>query len=847
MKMKKYLSLLLALVLCFTSMASTLSVAFAEDVVAGDETIEEEKEYTPLLDSEGEPVLTEEEYPIYLDEIGNQYYLDEEENYIPYIIFPDELRVGHPTITKGDFFTEMFGNDTADIDVRALIHGYNLVNWDQNQGTYLIDESVVENVMVAEDDLGNKTYFLALYDDLYYSDGTPITAWDYAFSILLMMSHEIEEIGGKIYRSEHILGSEEYLTGELPYLTGVGVIDDHQLSITLDHEFLPYFFETGLLLCVPYPISVIAPGCKVYAGDAYDMGDGYGHGIRIGNEDESIEEPIYTAELLQKTILDPDTGYNSHPSVVSGPYKLIDYDYETAHFEINEYFKGAWMYNTLPENFHFDVQDHAGVGSGSLVHNNHTGPNIFTVERIDEEGNDNPMYLVKPTIEKISFSVADNDTMAEDLASGKFHLVNKVVYGPTILECMGSGTVGTIEPVDDDEELDEDLEEDEEEEDELEEEVASTDASIRFQNYPRIGLSFMTFTYENPTVHEKEVRQALAWCMDRDQMTQDYTSGFGQVVNGYYGIEQWEYLICTGQLEYPVNFENDVVYTKEEIEERAKHKYMYATTDEEYDEMIAAWSLLNLDQLENYNVYDLEEDPDRTEKIGIDKAKALLNDAKWTLNREGEPYDPEKDDVRCKEIDGELVALDLTMMYPRGNHIVDTINENWLDNLAEVGIKVTLVPEDMETLLKRYYREEERTTDMIYLATNFHVIVDPAITYSTEDKDTANHLIWNNTYSDDEMLYELAVNMRKTDPLDVYEYVSKWISFQERYNEVLPTIPIYSNIYFDFYNPQLQNYYITAHVTWTQAILESYFGADPEFTMEEEEELEGDDEIFFED
>ena len=47
---------------------------------------------------------------------------------------PDELRVGHPTITKGDFFTEMFGNNTADIDVRALIHGYNLVSWDQNQG-----------------------------------------------------------------------------------------------------------------------------------------------------------------------------------------------------------------------------------------------------------------------------------------------------------------------------------------------------------------------------------------------------------------------------------------------------------------------------------------------------------------------------------------------------------------------------------------------------------------------------------------------------------------------------------------------------------------------------------------
>ena len=67
------------------------------------------------------------------------------------IKYPDELIVANPTITKGDFFTEMFGNDTADIDVRALIHGYNLVNWDQSQGVYVIDESVVENLLVTED------------------------------------------------------------------------------------------------------------------------------------------------------------------------------------------------------------------------------------------------------------------------------------------------------------------------------------------------------------------------------------------------------------------------------------------------------------------------------------------------------------------------------------------------------------------------------------------------------------------------------------------------------------------------------------------------------------------------
>ena len=83
------------------------------------------------------------------------------------IAYPDELRVGNPTIMKGDFFTEMFGNDTADIDVRALIHGYNLANWDQNQGVYVFDPSVVKDVLVADDEKGNRTYYILLQDDLF--------------------------------------------------------------------------------------------------------------------------------------------------------------------------------------------------------------------------------------------------------------------------------------------------------------------------------------------------------------------------------------------------------------------------------------------------------------------------------------------------------------------------------------------------------------------------------------------------------------------------------------------------------------------------------------------------------
>ena len=634
---------------------------------------------------------------------------------------PRELIVGHPTVMKGDFFTEMFGNDTADIDVRALIHGYNLVNWDQNQGVYIFDPSVVKDVLVNDDEMGNRTFYMMLQDDLYYSDGSPITAWDYAFSMLLMMSPEIEQIGGKIYRAEHILGYNEYITGESKTLAGLEVLGDRQLAVTLDHEFLPFFFETGLLLCVPYPIGEIAPGCKVYDD---------GEGAYIGNADAGTAEPVWTAELLKKTILDPETGYNSHPKVVSGPYTLVDFQDQTAHFEINPYFKGAYVNNSLPGSRHANYKEYQ-----------------------DSKGKS--YWLVKPVIEKIEFRLADNNTLAQELAEGKLDLVNKVVYGPTIDEARGV-------------------------------------AGINSTDYPRIGLAFLTFTFERPTVHDMKVRQAIAWCMDRDALTKAYCGQYGTRVDGYFGIEQWEYLLATHKIQHPANFIDP---------DRDHIPSDYQLTED-------AWNTLSL---ENLTVY----------KVDTRKANSLLDEAGWTLNRDGGEYRPGTDDVRCKMVDGQLTALDLTMMYPEGNHITDTLQENFIDNLNECGIRLTLVPEEMTELFKSYYREKDRTTDMIYLATNFHVVVDPSITYSTDT--TASHKIWKTTYSDDEDLYWRAVNMRRTDPYDVYDYVVKWIAFQERYNEVLPTIPVYSNIYYDFYTDRLANYNIVGHVTWTQAILEAYF------------------------
>ena len=62
-------------------------------------------------------------------------------------------------------------------------------------------------------------------------------------------------------------------------------------------------------------------------------------------------------------------------------------------------------------------------------------------------------------------------------------------------------------------------------------------------------------------------------------------------------------------------------------------------------------------------------------------------------------------------------------------------------------------------------------------------------------------------------------------------YMKKWVAFEERFQEVVPCIPVYSNVYFDFYPRVLQNYNISSSVSWGQAIVDAWLG-DPPALME---------------
>jgi len=233
------------------------------------------------------------------------------------------LHVANPTPLTGHFFTSMWGSSTSDLDVQELLHRYKLVVYDNELGQYRMNHLVVTGAVMQDDEEGNRTYYISLYDDLDYSDGTHITAKDYAFTLLLTMDQAVAEAGGTPLQEDWIMGAEEYAARTEKVLRGVHIINDYLFSVTVRKEYLPYFYELSRFRISPYPIHEIAPGYEVL-----DDGEGVYLSRRL------------TGELLRRTILDSYSGYMTSPKAVSGPYTIDGYRNGKAYFTLNPRYKG---------------------------------------------------------------------------------------------------------------------------------------------------------------------------------------------------------------------------------------------------------------------------------------------------------------------------------------------------------------------------------------------------------------------------------------------------------------------------------------------------------------------------
>ncbi len=638
------------------------------------------------------------------------------------------LKVGNPTALKGCFFTTMWGGTTSDLDVQDLLHAYSPVRYDIDGSQFFFDTSVVQDAVILNDNEGNRTYLLVLYDDLKWSNGTRITAYDYAFSILLCMDPVIGETGGTPMDYSWICGADEYLNRNAGTLSGLRVIDDRILQISVKAEALSYFYELSRLIIHPYPIFEIAPELSV-------LDDGKG---------AYLSGPL-TAETIRETVLDEKAGYLSHPSVVSGSYTLASYDGTTAVFQINPYFKGTY------------------------------------------EG-------VVPRIGELEYTLADNENMVEKLKSGEFDLLNKVTLGKTIMEGIQA--------------------------------LISDQGMLAMENEPRAGLTLIWFMETSQKIQENAVRQAIACCFDRDAFVKDYAGPYGIRTDGLYGLGQWPYRLAAGLTARPgqANDEAAAVMVMEmgtEEYQAGEEPVEEVLTPEPMPEADRAAAEAEAREWENITLDGLT-----TYRLNTRAAVRLLEMTGWTLNRNGEEFDPAKDTVRYKKTGDELTGLVLRMAMPESEEAWMALETHFTAHLQKAGIRLEIDRLPMEKLEEIYRDKSQDAYDLLYLGENFSIFLDPEMLAPRTDADSELHSV-------KEELYALALDMVHTEPANLIVFMRKWVKLQERITETLPLIPVYTNVYFDFFTRALHDYRIDQTVTWSEAIVKSYM-SDIEELREEE-------------
>ena len=602
----------------------------------------------------------------------------------------EKLTVGVTTAFSGNFLADAIGSNISDQDIRKIIHSYHLVTWDGDDGVYVPNEQVVTSQVLTNDDLS--TYMFTIAHDLKYSDGTPITAKDYAFSFLLLTSWQLEEAAGLRETGSRVQGWDAYDRGAAGTVSGFRVIGDDQIAITLSPEYTPFFYEMKTLDIYPLPIHVLAPGCEVR-----DDGDG----IYLSGD--------FSAALLRETILNKDTGYASHPSVTSGPYVITEYDGKTVWLTQNPLYKG------------------------------------------DNEGN-------KPYISDIVVRYVPSRDLMASLIVGDLDLTTRCIRTEQIRTGM----------------------------------ALASGEDFALKSYSRNGLAFISFCGEKGPTADVNVRKALALCLDKETLIEEYTGNMGTPVKGYYGIGQWMFPMTRGMI--PVAWQ-------EEAGEDAN------------------WDDLNLDGLTDYS-------------LDTEMAVKLLEEAGWNLNEAGDPY---TGGLRYKMENGELIPLRLTLIYPSENTAGPMLEELFTPYLNEAGAEIEYSAVDMPTLLEMYYGQRARDCDMIMLGTNFQDVFDPSVFYDENGTDRLNGIT-------DPHLAELARELRRTAPGDGPEYIRRWIRYLEYRSEVLPEIPLYSNAYMDFHTSALREYAPGAHSSWSEAVLKAYLS---DFVpTDEDETLEDGEEVF---
>ncbi|NLW17930.1 MAG: ABC transporter substrate-binding protein, partial [Firmicutes bacterium] len=157
------------------------------------------------------------------------------------------------------------------------------------------------------------------------------------------------------------------------------------------------------------------------------------------------------------------------------------------------------------------------------------------------------------------------------------------------------------------------------------------------------------------------------------------------------------------------------------------------------------------------------------------------------------------------------------------NTVTDNVELQLKANAPLAGIEFTLTRGDFDALLSHYYYayelpEGERKYHTFNLASNFSVAYDPYYSFHSDWLGT-----WMNANQvNDPEIDRLTKAMRSLEPTQREEYSKLWLEFQKAYADYLPTIPLYSNQYYDIFSKHVKGMNTTPFADWSDIICDIY-------------------------
>lgn len=361
----------------------------------------------------------------------------------------------------------------------------------------------------------------------------------------------------------------------------------------------------------------------------------------------------------------------------------------------------------------------------------------------------------KPGIQKLVIVKTSDDTVMDMISTGQIQIYSGIADGAQVNAVLDLIEAGTI------------------------------DSSP--SQYDRAGYGYFGFACDLGPAQFTEFRQAVAYLLNRVEFAQTFCQGWGSVVHGPY---------CTA----------------------------FSMTDK-----------TDIDKKVNHYDYNPE------------KAVELLKQAGFVYNADGSDYVDGSGEVRYAKVTEEQaryyesfnkVLADGTILMPatlnwassEGNSASALLTTMLASSDATKAAGVSIVKTEMTfpSLLSYMYRQEMQgavgdfsvpTYNMFNLATGYNGgVYDESYNWTTDPEYIEQGYNVQHLY--DKELDKLSMDMvYGVEPGDEATYLSLWEKYIIRWNELLPMVPLYANIYVTVYPNTIDNYAEDSFWGFERAIL----------------------------